>query len=61
MRRLLIVLGLMGAVLAPLSSAAGMTKIQAIEACRAELGQHGKYLAVRKCVIRKTKEGSSAS
>lgn len=63
MRRLMIVAGLLGAVAAPLSSvhAAGMTKIQAIEACRAELGQHAKYLAVRKCVMQKVKEGSSPS
>jgi hypothetical protein len=32
-----------------------MSTVDAIKACRAELGKHGKYLQVRKCVIRKTK------
>ena len=29
------------------------TKIQAIKDCRAELGEHAKYLEVRACVLRK--------
>jgi hypothetical protein len=58
----MIVLAIVGAAATPLSSARaeGMTKIQAITACRAELGQHAKYLEVRKCVLQKMKEGSSA-
>ena len=32
-----------------------MSTVDAIKACRAELGKHGKYLQVRKCVIRKMK------
>jgi hypothetical protein len=35
--------------------AAGMSQIDAINACRAELGKQAKYLDVRKCVIRKMK------
>ena len=31
------------------------TKIQAIKDCRAELGEHAKYLEVRACVLRKMK------
>jgi hypothetical protein len=30
-----------------------MSTIDAINACRAELGKHGKYLQVRKCVAEK--------
>ena len=30
-----------------------LSTIQAIKACRAELGQKGKYLQVRKCVTKK--------
>jgi hypothetical protein len=33
-----------------------MSTVDAINACRAELGKHGKYLQVRKCVIGKTKK-----
>ena len=33
-----------------------MSTVDAIKACRAELGKHGKYLQVRKCVIRKMKK-----
>jgi hypothetical protein len=32
-----------------------MSTVDAIKACRAELGKHGNYLQVRKCVIRKMK------
>ena len=32
------------------------TKIQAIKDCRAELGEHAKYLEVRACVLRKMKK-----
>ena len=32
-----------------------MSTVDAIKACRVELGKHGKYLQVRKCVIRKMK------
>jgi hypothetical protein len=31
------------------------TKIQAIKDCRAELGEHAKYMDVRACVLRKMK------
>ena len=31
------------------------TKIQAIKDCRAELGEHAKYMEVRACVLRKMK------
>ena len=31
------------------------TKIEAIKDCRAELGEHAKYLEVRACVLRKMK------
>jgi len=31
------------------------TKIQAIEDCRAELGEHAKYMKVRACVLRRMK------
>jgi hypothetical protein len=31
------------------------TKMQAIKDCRAELGEHAKYLEVRACVLRKMK------
>ena len=30
-------------------------KIQAIKDCRAELGEHAKYMEVRACVLRKMK------
>jgi hypothetical protein len=30
-----------------------MSTVEAINACRAALGRHGKYLQVRKCVIQK--------
>jgi hypothetical protein len=32
-----------------------MSTVEAINACRAELGKNGKYLQVRKCVTRKMK------
>ncbi len=32
-----------------------MTTVQAVEACRAELGKHAKYMDVRACVVRKKK------
>ncbi|MGO9681687.1 MAG: hypothetical protein ACLPTZ_03605 [Beijerinckiaceae bacterium] len=35
--------------------AAPSTKIEAIKDCRAELGEHAKYLKVRACVLRKMK------
>lgn len=35
--------------------AAPSTKIEAIKDCRAELGEHAKYLEVRACVLRKMK------
>ncbi len=35
--------------------AAPSTKIEAIKDCRAELGEHAKYLDVRACVLRKMK------
>ena len=35
--------------------AARSTKIEAIKDCRAELGEHAKYLKVRACVLRKMK------
>ncbi len=31
------------------------TKIQTIKDCRAELGEHAKYMEVRACVLRKMK------
>ena len=31
------------------------TKIQAIKDCRAELGEHAKYMEVRACVLREMK------
>jgi hypothetical protein len=34
-----------------------MSTVDAIKACRAELGKHGKYLQVRRCVIHKMKNG----
>jgi hypothetical protein len=34
-----------------------MSTTQAINACRGELGKHAKYLAVRKCVLQKMKDG----
>ena len=37
------------------AEASGMTQIQAITACRAELGKHAKYMDVRKCVVEKMK------
>ena len=30
-----------------------MSTVEAIKACRAALGKHGKYLQVRKCVMQK--------
>ena len=33
-----------------------MSTVDAINACRAELGKHEKYLQVRKCVIGKKKK-----
>jgi hypothetical protein len=38
-----------------------MSTVDAIKACRAELGKHGKYLQVRKCVIRKMSIGGQRS
>ena len=35
--------------------AAPSTKIEAIKDCRAEFGEHAKYLEVRACVLRKMK------
>ena len=35
--------------------AAPSTKIEVIKDCRAELGEHAKYLEVRACVLRKMK------
>lgn len=35
--------------------AAPSARVQAINACRAELGKHAKYMDVRACVIRKMK------
>ena len=32
-----------------------MSTVEAIDACRAELGKNGEYLQVRKCVTRKMK------
>jgi len=37
------------------AQAASSAKIQAINACRAELGRHAKYMDVRACVLRKIK------
>ena len=37
------------------TNAGPSTKIQAINGCRAELGEHAKYLDVRACVLRKMK------
>jgi hypothetical protein len=37
------------------ASAASMSHIEAIKECRAELGDKGKYLQVRKCVLKKLK------
>jgi hypothetical protein len=34
-----------------------ITTVQAVKACRAELGKHAKFLAVRKCVIQKKNGG----
>jgi hypothetical protein len=33
-----------------------MSTVEAIKACRAALGKHGKYLQVRKCVRQKRME-----
>jgi hypothetical protein len=63
MLRYVIVPALAAAVIATFSThgvvaeAAGMSQIQAITACRTELGKHAKFLQVRKCVIRKMKGG----
>ncbi len=35
--------------------AAPSARVQAINACRAELGEHAKYMEVRACVLRKMK------
>jgi hypothetical protein len=36
-------------------SGSQMTTVQAVEACRAELGKHAKYMDVRACVVKKKK------
>ena len=60
MCRYSIVLGVavMGMLAAPLAQAAAsdaMTTVEAVKACRAELGRDAKYLKVRACVIKKKK------
>jgi hypothetical protein len=60
MLRYVIVLevAVMGIFSAPVVQAAPsdkMTTVEAINACRAELGKDAKYLKVRTCVIKKKK------
>jgi hypothetical protein len=62
MLRYVIILGVVGMAVGTFSApvvqaapGAKMSTVQAIDACRAELGKHAKYLDVRACVVRKMK------
>lgn len=46
---------MVGTISALAEQPAPSAKIQAINACRAELGKNAKYLDVRACVVRKMK------
>jgi hypothetical protein len=39
----------------PATTSHKMSTVEAINACRVELGKHGKYCQVRKCVMQKLK------